>query len=306
MLIEHRALWAKEAEKFFQILFHQLGENERIELRYRLSGAEQPMSRRFLECPGEAADFALALGPTHEVYTGVAPRQGEVGTKEGVTRLLHIWGDYDVKGHHTQETRLEQLTTLPYHPSILVWSGGGFHPYWSLEEPAEGPQGLARAERIMGRIAEGLDGDPVHDCTRILRVPGTLNHKGFEPRPVRLAHCDPEQRYTLDELEEMAESLPKANKATGGKVNKDVLSDPICEGERNTVLTSVAGSLRDRGLDEESLKIVLLEVNHLRCEPALSDTEVERIAKSVCRYPAGIPRYVRSSVKRIYADGEVR
>ncbi len=306
MLIEHRALWAKEAEKFFQILFHQLGENERIELRYRLSGAEQPMNRRFLKSTVEAANLALTLGQTHEIYAGVAPRQGEVGTKDGVTRLLHIWGDLDVKGQHTQATRLEQLTKLSCHPSILVWSGGGYHPYWSLEEPAHGPHGLARAELIMARIAEGLDGDPVHDRTRILRVPGTLNHKEDEPRPVRLAHCDPEQRYTLDQLEEMAESLPKANKANGGKVNKAVLSEPICEGRRNTALASVAGSLRDRGLDEETVKIVLLEVNSLRCEPALDAAEVERIARSVCRYPAGVARYMRSSVKRIYADGGIR
>lgn len=302
MIHDNPASEAAQASAFFRTLFHRLVAKERIELRYKLSGAEQPMNREFLKNSSQAADSAIALGQTREVYTDVAPRQGNVGTKAGVTKLLHIWGDLDVKGHHTQATRLGQLTALPCHPSILVWSGGGYHPYWSLEEPAEGLHELARAERVMARIAEGLDGDAVHDRSRILRVPGTLNHKEDEPRPVRLVHCDPEQRYTLDQLEEMAESLPKSENPTGGKVNQDVLSDPICEGGRNTVLASVAGSLRDRGLDEETMKIVLLEVNNLRCEPSLSHDEVERIARSVCRYPAGRPRYRRSSVRRVRSD----
>ncbi len=302
MIHDNPASEAAQASAFFRTLFHRLVAKERIELRYKLSGAEQPMNREFLKNPSQAADSAIVLGQTREVYTGVAPRQGEVGTKAGVTRLLALWSDLDVKGQHTPTSRSEQLEKLPCYPSVLVCSGGGFHPYWLLEVPAEGSQGLARAERVMARIAEGLDGDAVHDRSRILRVPGTLNHKEDEPRPVRLVHCDPEQRYTLDQLEEMAESLPKSHKGNGGKVEKYVLGAPICEGSRNTILTSVAGSLRDRGLDEETMKIVLLEVNNLRCEPSLSHDEVERIARSVCRYPAGSPRYRRSSVRRVRSD----
>ena len=315
MLLDNHALWAKEAKEFFEILFHQLAADECIEMRYKLPGAEQKMQRKFVRTPHKAAHLALEKGHSHDVYAGVAPRQGNVGTKEGVTRLLKIWSDLDIKGHHTSASRLEQLDGLSCSPSMLIWSGGGYHPYWSLEEQAKGSDELDRAERIMARIAEGLDGDAVHDRTRILRVPGTLNHKYDAPSPVRLVRCNPEQRYTLDQLEEMAESLPRPEKdkgngrktkSYGGKVKKDVLSEPICEGRRNTVLASVAGSLRDRGLDEETMKVVLLVVNIIRCEPRLNDAEVECIAKSVCKYPAGSARYMRSSVKRIYPDREDR
>jgi hypothetical protein len=315
MINDDSALWADEAERFFQILFPKLATEERIELRYKLPGAGQKMNQVFFSDLHKAANSALKVRKSHDVYMGVAPRMGNVGTKAGVIRLFTVWGDLDTKDRHTIERRSEQLDGLTCSPSMLVWSGGGYHPYWLLEVPAKGSHELARAERVMARIAEGLEGDAVHDRSRILRVPGTLNYKYDDPCPVRLIHCNPEQRYTLDQLEEMAESLPRPEKdkdfggktkSHGGKVRKDVLTDPIREGKRNTVLASVAGSLRDRGLDEETVKVALSEVNNLRCEPRLSDDEVERIAKSVCKYPAGTPRYRWSSTKRIYLDREGR
>jgi hypothetical protein len=186
---------------------------------------------------------------------------------------------------------------------MFVWSGGGWHSYWLLKEPAEGPEELEKAELIMQRLAEGLDGDPVHDRSRIMRMPGTFNHKYGEPRRARLEHCDSELRYGLDQLLKMAEGLPR--RAEGepghtGRVQRDVLSDSIRAGGRNVVLTSVAGSLRDRGLDAETICCVLLEVNRLRCEPPLREAEVLRVGRSVSRYPAGSPRYRASSAKRIF------
>ncbi|MDP9383562.1 MAG: primase alpha helix C-terminal domain-containing protein [Chloroflexota bacterium] len=207
---------------------------------------------------------------------------------------------------------MEQLNSLSCPPSMLVWSGGGYHSYWLLKETSSGEEELARAERVMERIAEGLDGDAVYDRSRILRVPGTLNHKQDEPRPVRLVHHDLGQRYTLDQLEKMTESFPKLEKDSekgktrGGKVPKDVLIAPVPKDKRNVTLASVAGSLRDRGLDEGTITAVLLEVNRLRCAPPLSEVETKGIARSVSRYPAGTPRYRRSSANRVYSNGEAR
>jgi hypothetical protein len=229
-----------------------------------------------------------------------------VGTKEGVAYLQTLWADLDAKAAYTPETRSKQLADLPCLPSMLVWSGAGYHPYWLLEAPAEGQDELARAEAVMRRLAEGLDGDHVGDRARILRLPGTFNHKYSKPRRVELVHCEPDARYTLEQLREMAEALPeKKSGSGGGKVRRDVLSEPIRD-ERNVALTSVAGSLRDRGCDEETIRAVLVEVNGLRCEPPLEDAEVWRIAESVSRYPTGSPRYRRSPARRTYPKPEVR
>jgi hypothetical protein len=260
------------------------------------------MSRKFFADPMEAARYAVSL--LHEdVYIGVAPRRGEDGTKAGAARSWALWADLDLKDGHTCQSRLQQLAGLPYYPSMLVWSGGGWHPYWLLKKPVEGPEELKRAELIMQRLAEELDGDPVHDCSRIMRVPGTFNHKYGEPRSARLEHCAPELRYGLDQLLEMAEGLSRragGEPGRAGRVRRDVLSGPIREGGRNVALASIAGSLRGRGLDPETICMVLLEVNRLRCEPPLAEPEVVQIGRSVGHYSAGSPRYRSSSAKRVY------
>jgi putative DNA primase/helicase len=59
---------------------------------------------------------------------------------------------------------------------------------------------------------------------------------------------------------------------------------PIREGQRNAHLTSVAGTMRKRGLGEEAIRAALLADNAERCEPPLDEREVEKIVRSVMRY----------------------
>jgi hypothetical protein len=297
----------QHAELFFEQLFHQLAAEERIEVRSKLPGEGQPMRRTFYADPKVAAENAIMLGRREEVYVGAAPRRGEDGTRAGVSRLLAIWADLDAKAGYTRESRIEQFAKLPDQPSIVVWTGGGFHAYWLLKESAEGPEELSRAECIMRRIAEGLASDPVHDRSRILRVPGTRNWKYSEPRPVVIEHFDPDLRYGLEEVEEMAEALPGDagvgdDVHHGGMVSRDVLRGPIREGGRNVALASVAGSLRRRGLDAETICVVLMEANRLRCQPPLADAEVIGIVQSISRYPAGPSGYFGSPARRVRHD----
>ncbi|MCA1738400.1 MAG: primase alpha helix C-terminal domain-containing protein [Actinobacteria bacterium] len=198
---------------------------------------------------------------------------------------------------------------MPYDPSILVWTGAGWHVYFLLKEPAEGAEELARAELAMRHLAEGLEGDFVHDRARILRVPGTFNLKHGEPRLVKMESCDSALRYGLEELEKMVEELPRnaeRDSSRSGKVRRGVLNGPIRDGGRNVALASIAGSLQYRGLDAKTICVVLLKVNRLRCEPPLSETKVVEIGRSVGRYTTGSPRYRRSSARRVYHNGETR
>jgi Primase C terminal 1 (PriCT-1) len=301
----------QQAELFFEQLFHQLAAKERVEVRHKLPGEGQPMRRAFYADLKEAARNAIMLGRREEVYVGAAPRRGEEGTKAGVSRLLAIWADLDAKGSHTRESRTEQLIKLLLQPSIVVWTGGGWHVYFLLEKPADGPEELQRAELVMRRLAAGLASDPVHDRSRILRMPGTYNWKYGEPRPVVLEHFDPDLRYGLEQLEEMVEFLPGNvfedvgdDVQDGGTVSQDVLRGPIREGGRNVALASVAGSLRNRGLDAETICHVLLEVNRFRCEPPLKDSEVVRVGHSISRYPADSARYIGSPARRVRHNEE--
>lgn len=60
--------------------------------------------------------------------------------------------------------------------------------------------------------------------------------------------------------------------------------NPIPEGYRNVVLTSLAGSMRRVGMTGQAILAALLAENAGRCVPPLPDREVERIAGSVARY----------------------
>jgi putative DNA primase/helicase len=58
----------------------------------------------------------------------------------------------------------------------------------------------------------------------------------------------------------------------------------IPTGRRNQELTSMAGSMRRRGMEEEEIRAALEVANRRRCDPPLEDVEVEKIARSVARY----------------------
>ena len=61
---------------------------------------------------------------------------------------------------------------------------------------------------------------------------------------------------------------------------------PIPPGERNSALMSLAGAMRRRGADLETIRDALLQTNRARCQPPLEDAEVTGIAESVVRYEA--------------------
>jgi Protein of unknown function (DUF3987)/Bifunctional DNA primase/polymerase, N-terminal/Primase C terminal 1 (PriCT-1) len=71
------------------------------------------------------------------------------------------------------------------------------------------------------------------------------------------------------------------NGGRGGTTNEHKLRT----GERNNRLTSLAGSMRRRGMTPESIEAALFEENRWRCEPPLPDAEIRRIAASIAKYP---------------------
>lgn len=68
-----------------------------------------------------------------------------------------------------------------------------------------------------------------------------------------------------------------------GETNAQRADNPIPTGQRNTALTSLAGTMRRRGFGEEAMYAALLVENRQRCDPPLPDDEVRRIAKRWAR-----------------------
>jgi hypothetical protein len=78
---------------------------------------------------------------------------------------------------------------------------------------------------------------------------------------------------------------PLHGKASPIDSNKNSIGTTLAEGGRNHALTSLAGTMRSRGLSEAAIEAALLAENLARCNPPLPESEVRRIAHSVGRYP---------------------
>ena len=77
------------------------------------------------------------------------------------------------------------------------------------------------------------------------------------------------------------------------KIPAPAVETTIYIGQRNETLTSLAGTMRRRGMAENAIRAALHVENQTKCDPPLPLEEVDRIAGSVSRYePAtiGLPR----------------
>lgn len=117
-----------------------------------------------------------------DVYVGAALRTKREGGKSAIQRVWCLWADLD-----TPEA-IERLQGFTPRPSLVISSGSGQHAWWALPEPLA----PAWAERANRRLAHALGGDmKATDAARILRPPGTLNHKTDPPARVTTELCVP-------------------------------------------------------------------------------------------------------------------
>jgi len=71
---------------------------------------------------------------------------------------------------------------------------------------------------------------------------------------------------------------------SNGAPSAKPIADRIAQTHRNTDLTSLAGSMRRRGMAAEEIYAALAEVNRRRCDPPLAQDDIRKIAESVSRY----------------------
>ena len=71
---------------------------------------------------------------------------------------------------------------------------------------------------------------------------------------------------------------------SGGNGSAPV-GEHIPKGERNATLTSLAGTMRRRGMGKNEILAALQVTNAERCVPQVADDELNRIAESVSKYP---------------------
>lgn len=147
-----------------------------------------------------AIEFAVGVVDTHDVYVGALARDRASGGKDAVGSAQVLWVDCD------SAEASEAVADFEIEPSMVVASGtqGNCHVYWFLDEPVSGEQ----AENLNHRLALRLRGDVAcRDLARILRVPGTLNHKFSPPNPVT-SKSSSGSYYPVSAFESVLEELP--------------------------------------------------------------------------------------------------
>jgi P4 family phage/plasmid primase-like protien len=148
-----------------------------------------------------ATEYCAASAPTFDVYAAVGlqherPAGANRGAEPGVSALPGLWADVDIAGaaHKaealppTEQDARSLIEAVGLEPSLVVQSGFGLQPYWLFREPyrIESDDERQRLKSLSTRFqlnlrlranARGWTMDSTADLCRVLRVPGTFNHK---------------------------------------------------------------------------------------------------------------------------------
>lgn len=109
---------------------------------------------------------------------GKEPRSGAKGTAAEVTRCAWLWCDIDCHDDRPTESILARLTDFKPKPTIIYYTGNGYHAYWAIRPTCIDMQAIRErniwiANRLKDAAEYKVDG--VANVDRIMRVPGTLN-----------------------------------------------------------------------------------------------------------------------------------
>ncbi|HEX9971283.1 MAG TPA: phage/plasmid primase, P4 family [bacterium] len=186
--------------------------------------------------------------------------------------------DIDIKKNQPGEESLKRLTDDIEPETFSVRTGsGGRHLYFWLPIDLD----LEIAGWNFDKI--GYKGLEVKGVRTWATLPGAIYDDGREYRIIKNVEPATAPEWLLALCREYKKARQTPSTIEGDNTGK------ITPGGRNAMLTSFAGMLRKRGLDETSiLQRVAMENQH-RCDPPLPLDEVKTIAKSVAAYP--IPDY---------------
>jgi hypothetical protein len=191
------------------------------------------------------------------------------GKRSGIV-VLDV--DADHGGYESMEALIEQHGKLPETP-IARTGGGGEHIFFA--HPG------VEIRNSAGRLGPGLDirGDGGY----VVAAPSTHpNGKVYEWIVDPSTPLAPFPAWMIEYLKDTpATALPVSSNGA------------IANGSRNATLTSLAGTMRNKGFSEDAMYQALLIHNREKCSPPLTDGEILVIARSVSRYvPKNEPKEI--------------
>jgi putative DNA primase/helicase len=174
----------------------------------------------------QAVEYCATKASACDVYAAVGlqrerPANTSRGAEPGVACLPGFWADVDIAGgaHKAQDLPPSEedarglIDTAGLEPSVIVRSGFGLQPYWLFREPwmIESDEERQRLKSLSTRFqlnlrlranVRGWTMDSTADLCRVLRVPGTFNHKvDGDVRMVTAEYAD--RAYSLDDFEDL-------------------------------------------------------------------------------------------------------
>ena len=192
-----------------------------------------------------------------------------MGEKSGLVAL-----DVDTRhnGDQSLKEMLAELGDLPETVTATTGSGGKHFVFKYTEELA--------LKNVVG-FREGLD---VRTQGGLIVAAPSMHASGSAYRwdagksPFDMPAAEM-PKWLVEEIQKVGTQL-----TTKKKAEKPAPRQKIKEGGRNNHLTSLAGSLRRKGISEDGILATLRAENTDRLEPPLDDETVEAIAKSITRY----------------------
>lgn len=185
--------------------------------------------------------------------------------------VLDIDTKYD--GDKTLETLEMLYDDLPSTVTAITGSGGE-HRIFKYPVGVKIPNKVSFAKGLDTRSNGGLivAAPSIHASGN--RYKWLEGHSPFDIEPVEAP------KWLLDLMMCGGDKARENLNANASEIS----NKSIVEGGRNNHLTSLAGTLRRKGMSEEGILAALLAENNANCEPPLEDREVMVIARSISRY----------------------
>lgn len=211
----------------------------------------------------------------HPTATGFGIRTGQRLRKGGYNVVV------DVDPRHGGDTSLgaweEEHGSLPV--TFTVATGGeGLHLYFAAAEPLPCRAGFLPGVDLKGEGGYVVGPGSRHPSGGLYRI-----RENVPVAPLPPAFLDLVQVRVIE-----------LGVAPGAAVGAPVVDDVIPEGFRDVAMTSIAGTMRRRGLVAEEILPALVVINARRCSPPLPEHALVKIANSVGKMPAERPMFSTS------------
>ena len=181
-------------------------------------------------------------------------------------------------GENSLSGLIEKYGELPKTP-ISNTGGGGRHILFS----SQGND----VRNTAGRLGMGIDtrGDGGYICAPNSTHPSGRIYSWDQTCPPSKVEISQPPEWLLFMLHEEKQAIITGQSVEGAYIT----------GQRNNALTSLAGTMRRRGMTEEAIFLALNAENLNKCVPPLSESEVRLITASTMRYaPQTEPQHVQS------------